>query len=426
MRLTKRELLKALASVPILSYLGCKGVANHPSVAPSSRRNSAPKVDHFVALFLGGGFDALYTTAPKLEKDVPKDYDFLSSSNSLVDVGLNAPLGPHLSDMRDHAHKLAILNGVGVSTANHYTGVIQAARLRTHVSRMSPPIFELIGYADPSRQGLGTITLGRANPLTYMSRSLSSGDESDDSGSSSQGAPTLLAYLDRMTAAELQQLSRAIEHQTTIWQPRAIPEDRTSADNIRRTSQFLTDYAAARHFEPRSWSEVRGEQRMARNLQRALWLIEHDLTKCVFIEFGDNDWDSHQHNLQIQAEMNVAFFRMLARFLTELRHTPRGSRTLVLVLSELGRNQLINDAQGKDHFPEAPVIFCGDIVRPGVFGSVGSRMDAQPISLNDGLKSRGGVLPILDDVGTTVLHWAGMDPALFGYHGRRLQFLEAT
>jgi hypothetical protein len=38
----------------------------------------------------------------------------------------------------------------------------------------------------------------------------------------------------------------------------------------------------------------------------------------------------------------------------------------------------------------------------------------------------GGEHLVLDDLGTTLLHMAGINPELYGYLGRRLSFLERT
>src|SRR5439155_25133362 len=154
------------------------------------------------------------------------------------------------------------------------------------------------------------------------------------------------------------------------------------------------------------------------------------LAQAVCVGVGFAEWDTHYNNVPLQAKWNGAFFSMFSRFLGDLetRSNARGTladQTVIVVLSEIGRFGLINDVSGKDHFPEIPILVYGrGINGRNVFGSTGTRMEAQPISLTDGHRAAGGVLPVLDDVGTTLLAWAGMEPSVFGYHGRRLQFLE--
>jgi hypothetical protein len=51
-------------------------------------------------------------------------------------------------------------------------------------------------------------------------------------------------------------------------------------------------------------------------------------------------------------------------------------------------------------------------------------MQALPLSRRTGqADGRGGELVTLDDVGATVLHIAGLDPAHYDYSGRILDFL---
>src|SRR5262249_9205403 len=128
------------------------------------------------------------------------------------------------------------------------------------------------------------------------------------------------------------------------------------------------------------------------------------------------------------------YFPLLARFLEEAkrRSTPFGSvfdNLLIVVTSELGRFPRLNDDQGKDHFPETPVLFLGRRINTGgghgaAFGATGREMEAVPLRLSDGRPvGKDGYRVQLDDVGATLLQLTGVNPRSYGYDGRILDFL---
>jgi uncharacterized protein (DUF1501 family) len=192
-------------------------------------------------------------------------------------------------------------------------------------------------------------------------------------------------------------------------------------------------------FAPTPWQGIEPASKedldtpdMMERLQRALWLLEHDLTSSVFVCLvgGSLNWDTHTDNARRQTRMQARFVPMLDRFLTELerrsnRHGRLVDNTAVIVASELGRYPFLNAAQGKDHFPEAPFLFSGPWFPGGkVFGRTGKNLEAQPIDLKQGGVARaGGHHVMVDDVGTTLLALSGIDPELYGYNGQHLQFL---
>ena len=58
------------------------------------------------------------------------------------------------------------------------------------------------------------------------------------------------------------------------------------------------------------------------------------------------------------------------------------------------------------------------------YGVTGHEMEALPIRMKDGRAgSSDGEHVLLDDVGATVLHLAGVNPRHYGYDGKILEFL---
>jgi uncharacterized protein (DUF1501 family) len=138
----------------------------------------------------------------------------------------------------------------------------------------------------------------------------------------------------------------------------------------------------------------------------------------------DQPWDTHTFNSERQAR-EAKRLEIVARFLAALDRRGLADRTLVVVGSEIGRFPALNGQHGKDHFPEAPLLFYGAGVRGGAaYGRTGRRMEGLPVSLATGKDARGGHMVTLDDVGATLLHLGGVeDPRALGYEGAILDFL---
>jgi hypothetical protein len=168
---------------------------------------------------------------------------------------------------------------------------------------------------------------------------------------------------------------------------------------------------------------------MAESFDRALWLIENDLCCGVVLDLGLLGWDSHINNESKQREMNWYFARFFDEYLTKLHSRSNGfgvlaQRTVTVVGSELGRFPHQNDMFGKDHFPQTSFLLAGPGIRAGhTFGRTGRRMEGLPIAYTDGNAVQAGRVPLLDDLGSTLLHLAELVPERYGYSGRVCDFL---
>jgi uncharacterized protein (DUF1501 family) len=164
-------------------------------------------------------------------------------------------------------------------------------------------------------------------------------------------------------------------------------------------------------------------------LRDLLYLVEHDLIAAAYMWLGN--FDSHEFNLRTQTEQADGMCKYLSVLLDELdRRRDRdgvalSERVGLVISSEMGRMPVLNVQDGKDHFPQHPVILLGPGIRPGQFGETDARMIGLPISAQTGKPSasKRDFVPSIDDIGATILHWFGVDdPASVGYLGRRLDF----
>jgi len=198
---------------------------------------------------------------------------------------------------------------------------------------------------------------------------------------------------------------------------------------MRETAEFFDRVSSIAPLVPEQRSVDYVAQSMSETLERTLWLIENDLTCGVVLDLGLLGWDTHIRNEAKQVEMNGNFASYFDDFMAELHarkngHGVLGERTVVVVGSELGRFPRQNDMLGKDHLPQTSFLFSGPGIRAGrTFGVTGPRMEGLPIDYRDGHPAAAGRVPMLDDVGATLLRLGGLDPERYGYTGRACEFL---
>jgi hypothetical protein len=375
----------------------------------------------FVQLVLHGGLDAVLTTNPRTASEVEPGIDVPYRADEIVDAG-SLRLGPHFLPLRGVADGLAIVNGVQVQTANHNSGSRQIIRLKTGVDRRMPALLQLVGDQRDG-QPIGWLTLGAVRQEFAAIGWFGAGKvPSPISGR----VDSLIDDLDATEPADLLRMAHALKRQAEELARLSGSAARTTAVNLSECAALLARLPQIPPFREQPWSQDPKEQLHARNLQRILWILENDLTRGVHLNAGVLAWDTHEYNAERQRMVTGPFITMFARFLAELRarrtvHGRLADSTLVVVSSELGRFPRLNGAHGKDHFPEAPFLFFGGGIRPGVYGRTGRQMESLPVSLKTG--GEGTDAFMLDDVGTTLLHLAGMRPELYGYRGRILEFL---
>jgi hypothetical protein len=391
-----------------------------PRRARAGLRLEGKRPRYYVQICMHGGIDAVLTTAPKVRGDVDPDIDVPYGPEKIVDTGA-VQLGPTFAPLAALDVPFAVLNGVQVRTVSHNSGSEQTMRMRTSVTRRMPALLDLIGSVRAD-QPLGWYALGAARQEyapnwfgdTKLSKKKSLWEAID------AASPDDLGLMAKLLSENAQTL-------TSVGGDRAL---RTGA-NVEQCAALFRRLREVPPFHSEQWSTDPVAQVYAQQFQRILWTLQHDLTCGVFLSPAILAWDSHYDNLLKQTRETSSFIPMFVRFVGELerRSNLAGSlmsNTLLVLGSELGRFPRLNAEHGKDHFPEAPLLFLGAGVRSArkkgiTFGHLGRQMQSLPISLKTG--STGSHPLVLDDVGTTLLHIAGLDPELYGYGGKLLEFL---
>ena len=386
---------------------------------PGARAAKTSGPRYFLTIYCRGGIDGVYTMDPKTRGDVDADIDVPYAINDIVDAGPFA-LGPHFAGLKKWAPEMAVVRGVRVQTANHESGSFQMLRMRTGVTPSMPSLFDVIGQHRDG-QPLSTVSLGKLASFEHTPGALEA-----PTGESNN---TSLDAVDKLSDEDIALLAASYKKHLA-----RMPSSSSSSGTALRTREHVQQVQAfferLQHiprFQSTSWGR---EKTGAEDLQRALWFFEHDLTRSVFVKF-QYDWDSHYRNADKQQGANQTLVFLLDKLLAEL-HTRKNafgtlaSQTVVLVGSELGRFPVINGNLGKDHFPESQYMLFGPGINVGrSFGPTGKRMEGIRVSTKTGQPADVGADHlVLDDVGATMLHMAGIQPELYGYLGKRLSFLE--
>lgn len=374
-------------------------------------------------VLLSGGHDTLYTTDPKTAADV--DSMVALPGNNQQTVGGELRLGTSFAPLARWSSRLSAINGVQVQTANHDTGQKQFVHLKTNISDSMPSVLDVIASRRDG-QPLGVAYLNVSARSMHTPAYFGTADafyfgDVDIFEQAASATPDELMTL----AHVLRDKAIAVSRSASGW-----IEGKQTATYMREVADFFERVAKVPALQAEQRSADYVTQAMSENLERALWLIEHDLACGVVVDIGLMGWDTHIRNDPKQSEMNGNFAGFFDEFLGELdrRRNAHGKlldQTVTIVGSELGRFPRQNDMLGKDHLPQTSFLIGGPgLVAGKTFGATGRRMEGLPISYRDGRQvAAAGRVPLLDDMGATMLRLAGLDPERYGHRGEICDFL---
>jgi len=140
--------------------------------------------------------------------------------------------------------------------------------------------------------------------------------------------------------------------------------------------------------------------------QRAARALAEGFSQSVFIQ-DDGYWDTHGGN-QAQVGLFGNLLEGLAQLMTALDEEGIGDDTVVLVLSEMGRSPLLNDLQGKDHWPYTSAFWLGAQVQPRVVRGTDAGLVLRPVGLRSGEPDADGRRLHAADVLATTAHLLGL------------------
>lgn len=418
--LTRRDFAKLVfgAGACAATAFGCRRPGRD---APAAVATSRPR--YWVQILLSGGHDTLYTTDPKLARDVDSIVT-LPTANEIATTG-DLRFGAHFAPLARWAGELAVVNGIQVRTVNHDTGQKQFFHLKTNIADMMPTALDVIASHRAAEQPLGVAYLNMSSRIMHSPAYFGTADEFYF------GKGNVFEQVERATPEELGQLASALRRQAGDLGSRAAGwrEAEQTQVYLREVADFFERAATVPPLVTTQRSDDYVAQSMVDALERTLWLLENDLCCGVVLDLGVLGWDTHVQNEMKQAEMNGYFVKFFDDYLSDLRarknrHGLLADNTVTVVGSELGRFPRQNEMLGKDHLPQTSFLITGPGIRKGAsFGATGRRMEGLEVSYLDGKVASAGRVPVLDDIGTTLLRHAGLEPDRYGYSGQVCEFL---
>lgn len=389
------------------------------AAAPAHR--SRPRF--YLQIIPSGGMDAIFTTDPKKAREVDNGIDVPFGSHKIIEAH-GVRLGPKFGALGRWVPHVAMVNAFHQNSANHVTGVANITRFKSLTTPGTPSLLELLG-ARRDDEATGAINIGCVFDSAFSPMYLG------QPGTFVFGnRPGLFEHLDAADPEDLVAVAKALQRDAgSVQGPRASAAEQRTADNLNESASLFSGAAKSPKFKPVEWAhEVESAYHSGRDLQRALWLFENKLTRCVTTRVAADDFDTHVTNSYQETLTDYLAF-LLDKLFSELDKRvvdgkPLSQQTVVIVGSEIGRFPRLNSARGKDHFPQAPFIFYGPWFATGAtYGGTGRNMATVPISMTTGRPQSGGHLLRVDDIGTTLLALDGANPELYGYSGEHLRFL---
>lgn len=151
-------------------------------------------------------------------------------------------------------------------------------------------------------------------------------------------------------------------------------------------------------------------------LELALDMLASGTSRCVTVQ-ADGSFDTHTNNDTGQGFLWEDLFESLTGLAGSLseRIGPRGvpliEDTMVVVLSEMGRTPVLNDAGGKDHWPYTSALLFGAwLVGGQVVGGYDASFEGRLIDPASGQPTEGGRELSAGVFGATLVAAADVDP----------------
>jgi hypothetical protein len=381
-KLSRRDALRAGAAI-----------AAGALVTPSASSALAADPPRNLILVLGsGGWDTTYALDPKPGSttiDVPAGT--LERHGDVVVLG--DPSRPSVSEFfRRYSSSSAIVNGVQVRSFVHsdctkriLTGTPSDARpdfaaivAYEHGSDLPVPYLVLGNSALSGPLAAYTARAGTTNQIATLLNE-SAGVTGDPALS---GNPAFLP-----TTSEDGLVARYLQASTE--RVRALRGQRGA--NARELDAFAKSLERAgllRQFAQGGYAGREYTPDLGVQIDVAVRAFERGLCRSAMLEIGD--FDTHQNNAQ-QSARHEALFAGLITLFDRLEAGAQLDRTLIVVLSEMGRTPKLNANRGKDHWPVTSALVCGAGVRGGrVLGQTNDQLDALSLDLATGVAKPDG------------------------------------
>lgn len=390
------------------------------TLSPLLGHSQARPQHNLIVVLANGGWDPLVVLDPKPAVASPT-----AAPGQLARIG-NIPLWDHpsRSNVRSffetHGSRVAVINGIQVSSFIHPD--CMRRMLTGGPSDRRPDIGSIVAYE-----------LGRTLPIPYLALGANAiagpyGDLAGRVGMTRQLAalirPATNAYALPGGAAATRFEPNPAE-QTALDNYQSATIDRLRATRGMQGSNQRAISAFERSFSPqtralleRNWTSMRDPSQLSESLEPqidvAINALQQNISKAVLLQA--DGWDTHQ-NTALQSGLYQQLFASLSALAAGLTRANLQDKTVVVVVSEMGRTPRLNGAMGKDHWPVTSALCFGPgILGNRTLGASSDSLESQPISLQTGARldgAMGGVQLQSGNLLAELLETVGVDSAVY-------------
>jgi hypothetical protein len=415
----------------LAGLLGGAGLATLPGRGSAAASSNPPRPEVLLTIFFSGGIDQTLSTDPKIRSQVDQRVHLPYTESEIVTIG-DTRVGPLFRPLAPLVPKMAIVNGVVSGTVAHPTGIANI-----HQMRLTYPKFDRLGIGGHLARAMEPRPLEQVHFTKKPDNNELVPRPAGDVLVVNSGEHSMLQLLHEI--AQERDVTRYTDllDRTCKDCPGSVianlmkamrDKKRTVVDKVPITKDEhevqLIGGTQGRPSVDEVFSRWEGEVPFWGSiLTDIMFLIEHRLTRAIHVFLLVN-WDTHDSNDKKQGMAMAGCAPALRTLVQELDRRNLSDRVGIVITSELGRHPFVNRYEGKDHFPEHPVMFMGPGVMPGQYGETDAKMVSVPVSLQTGRPGRGGRKLNLDDVGASILRWFGVgDARRLGYLGTPLDFV---
>ena len=152
--------------------------------------------------------------------------------------------------------------------------------------------------------------------------------------------------------------------------------------------------------EPAELRDAYGRNRFGQGCLLARRLVERDVPFVeVTLTGANSNWDTHQNNFDLVKQLSGILDPAWSTLLSDLKQRGLLDTTLVVWMGEFGRTPIINQQNGRDHFPVAwSTVLAGGGIKGGqVIGNTGDdgmQVKDRPVTVPEFLATICGALGI--------------------------------
>ena len=342
------------------SALAASGLSITPAVRVWGNEGADTESRLLVTLQLNGGVDVTMLCDPKVNVSGEPKINHWADSLDPQQAGeiTYAPVANNDLLFERFGQDMLVINGVDSQTNSHETG--QLFNWTGVNSEGKPSLTALFAAAQAPEQPLsysvfgglsrtaGVIGYNRFDDLSVL-RSLTQPDIEPWSGETKRWASQIARAQQSVDAesARLMEMGRlSVRQRLSVG---GFTEARQQRDTLDKLAELIPDEEDIVQREDINAGGEMFSSNLKQQMQSALLVFQSGLGVSADLELGG--FDSHEENEPIQEALLAHFYEALSYFWDTAESLNLAHRILLVIGSDFGRTNFINEGNGKDHWP---------------------------------------------------------------------------